>query len=168
MNPNPNPTPRTVSDLFPSPWLKAEDLAGRAVVVKIVAAQVETLRQFDGTQAPKLVLTFEKAKKRLIVNKTQAKRLAEVTKTEAFADWAGHRVTLKPAVAQNGKPTVGIDPAPAGNGNGKTQEAAQGPTQAAAGNRKPQAPTDQDFDREFDALPGHPQGETRSQEQLPW
>ncbi len=165
---NPNPTPRTVSDLFPSPWLKAEDLAGRAVVVKIVAAQVETLRQFDGTQAPKLVLTFEKAKKRLIVNKTQAKRLAEVTKTEAFADWAGHRVTLKPAVAQNGKPTVGIDPAPAGNGNGKPQEAAQGPTQAAAGNGKTQAPTDQDFDREFDALPGHPQGETRSQEQLPW
>jgi hypothetical protein len=122
---NPNPTPRTVSDLFPSPWLKPEDLAGRAVVVKIVAAQVETLRQFDGTQAPKLVLTFERATKRLIVNKTQAKRLAEVTGTEAFAAWAGHRVTLKPAVAQNGKPTVGIDAAPAGNGNGKTQEAAQ-------------------------------------------
>lgn len=164
---NPNPNPRTVSDLFPSPWLKAEDLAGRAVTVKIVAAQVETLRQFDGTQAPKLVLTFEKATKRLIVNKTQAKRLAEVTKTEAFADWVGHRVTLKPAVAQNGKLTVGIDPAPAGNGNGKPQEAAQGKPQAA-GNGKTSPPTDQDFDREFDALPGHPQGETRSQEQLPW
>jgi len=116
---NPNPNPRTVSDLFPSPWLKSEDLAGRAVVVKIVAAQVETLRQFDGTQAPKLVLTFEKATKRLIVNKTQAKRLAEVTGTEAFDAWVGHRVALKPAIAQNGKPTVGIDPAPAGNGNGK-------------------------------------------------
>ena len=145
---NQNPNPRTVSDLFPSPWLKAEDLAGRAVVVKIVAAQVETLRQFDGTQAPKLVLTFENAKKRLIVNKTQAKRLAEVTKTEAFDAWAGHRVTLKPAVAQNGKPTVGIDPAPAGNGNGKPQEAAQGQTQA---------------DKDFDDLPGHPRSGYRPQ-----
>ena len=160
-------TPATVSELYPSPWLKPEDLAGRAVTVKIVAAQVETIRQFDGTQAPKLVLTFEKATKRLIVNKTQAKRLAEVTKTEAFADWAGHRVTLKPAVAQNGKPTIGIDPSPAGNGNGKPQEAAQGETQAA-GNGKPFSLTDQDFDRDFDALPGHPQGETRTQEQLPW
>ena len=61
---NPNPNPRTVSDLFPSPWLKAEDLAGRAVTVKIVAAQVETIRQFDGTQAPKLVLRQSTAPRR--------------------------------------------------------------------------------------------------------
>lgn len=136
----PPPTPRTVTDLFPSPWLKPEDLGGRAVTVTIVAAQVEEIRQFDGSKAAKLVLTFEKATKKLIVNKTQAKRLAEVTKTEAFADWAFHRVTLKPAVAQNGKPTIAID-APAGNGNQKPQEAAQGETS-----------TPDDFDR----LPGHP------------
>lgn len=138
----PPPTPRTVTDLFPSPWLKPEDLGGRAVTVTIVAAQVEEIRQFDGSKAAKLVLTFEKATKKLIVNKTQAKRLVEVTKTEAFADWAFHRVTLKPAVAQNGKPTIAIDaPAsPAGNGNQKPQEAAQGETS-----------TPDDFDR----LPGH-------------
>lgn len=142
-----------MTDLFPSPWLKAEDLAGRTVTVKIVAAQVETLRQFDGTQAPKLVLTFEKATKRLIVNKTQGRRLAEVLKTEVFADWVGHRVTLKPAVAQNGKPTVGIDPAGNGNGNGKAQEAAQGQTQA---------------DRDFDALQSAYTPPTGGQEVLPW
>ena len=115
-------TPATVSELYPSPWLKPEDLAGRAVTVKIVAAQVEEIRQFDGSKAPKLVLSFEKASKRLIANKTQARRLADLTGTEAFAAWVGHRVTLKPAVAQNGKPTIAIDAAPAGNGNGKPQE----------------------------------------------
>ena len=140
-------TPATVSELYPSPWLKPEDLAGRAVTVKIVAAQVEEIRQFDGTKTPKLVLSFEKASKRLITNKTQARRLAELTRTEAFADWAGHRVTLKPAVAQNGKPTIAIDAAPAaGNGNQKPQEAAQGETS-----------TGDDFDR----LPGHSQSTYR-------
>lgn len=111
-------TPATVSELYPSPWLKPEDLAGRAVTVKIVAAQVEEIRQFDGSKAPKLVISFEKASKRLIANKTQARRLAELTQTEAFAAWAGHRVTLKPAVAQNGKPTIAIDAAPAGKVDG--------------------------------------------------
>ena len=110
------------------------------MTVKIVAAQVEEIRQFDGSKALKLVLSFEKATKRLITNKTQARRLAELTGTEAFAAWAGHRVTLKPAVAQNGKPTIAIDAVPAGNGNGKPQEAAQGKTS-----------TGDDFDR----LPGH-------------
>ena len=149
------PTPKTVTDLFPSPWLKSEDLAGRAVTVKIVAAQVEEIRQFDGTKAPKLVLSFEKATKRLIANKTQARRLAEVTGTEAFAAWVGHRVTLKPAVAQNGKPTIAIDPAPAGNGNGKPQEGpgtAQGKT----------SPRD-----DFDGLPGHPASRYQAGEEIP-
>lgn len=134
-------TARTVSELFPSPWLKAEDLKGQAVVVTIEAVTVENLRQFDGTQAQKVVVAFKSAKKRLILNKTQALRLAELTRSEVIDDWVEKRVTLKPAVAKNGKPTVGIDAAPAGNGNGKPQEAAQGQTS-----------TGDDFDR----LPGHP------------
>ena len=36
--------PRTVSDLFPSKWLKAEDLDGRPHTVRIVDVTVESLR----------------------------------------------------------------------------------------------------------------------------
>ena len=78
--------PRTVSDLFPSKWLKAEDLDGRPHTVRIVDVTVESLRQPDGSSKPAAVLTFERASKRLILNKTQATALADLLGTEVFAD----------------------------------------------------------------------------------
>jgi len=98
--------PETVSELYPRQWLRADDLGGKAHDVTIRRADVETLRQFDGTQAPRAVVTFEGARMRLILNKTQCKALAEVTGSGRFADWAGHRVTLAPGTAPNGKATI--------------------------------------------------------------
>jgi hypothetical protein len=100
--------PETVSELYPRQWLRADDLGGKAHDLTIRRADVETLRQFDGTTAPRVVLTFEGARMRLVCNKTQAKALAGLTGSDRFADWAGHRVRLAPATAHNGKGTIAI------------------------------------------------------------
>lgn len=105
--------PRTVSELYPSPWLSAEDLAGRAISVIIARVDIEDIRNPQTAQKePRAIVTFERAHKRLILNKTQAHRLAEIAGTESFDGWAGLRVVLKPAMAPNKKQTIGIDPAP--------------------------------------------------------
>ncbi|HEY64247.1 MAG TPA: hypothetical protein G4O02_06710 [Caldilineae bacterium] len=108
--------PQTVSELYPSKWLKAADLGGRAVVVKIVAVDVEEFRQRDGSKKLAAVLTFERARKRMILNKTQCGQMVTITGSERFADWVGHTVMLAPAVAHNGKATIAIRKAPPGDG----------------------------------------------------
>lgn len=48
----------------------------------------------------------------LPLNRTQCLALAALAGTERFADWPGTRVTLSPATAPNGKPTIRITAAP--------------------------------------------------------
>ena len=103
--------PKTVSDLYPPKWVKAVDLGGRAVNVKITSVAVESFRLPDGTFRESAVLAFEGKTKRLILNKTQCRQLAILTGSERFEDWIGRSVSLAPAKAQNGKPTIEIRPA---------------------------------------------------------
>lgn len=98
--------PQTVSQMFPSKYLKAEDLSGKSYSLTVVSASVEKLRQFDGSQAWKVVLAFDKAQKLLILNKTQCKALADITGSERFETWPGVTVKLSAGMAQNGKPTI--------------------------------------------------------------
>ena len=105
--------PSSVSELYPSKWVKAEDLAGRTATVKITAVTVETFRQPDGSSKVSAVLSFEGKAKRMILNKTQCQALTDLTGSERFTDWVGRVTTLAPATAQNGKPTIAIRPAPA-------------------------------------------------------
>lgn len=101
-----NRTPQTVSDLYPSKYVKAVDLQGKQVTVHIAQVSVEELRQFDGTRALKVVLAFHKRAKRMILNKTQCLALARLTGSEHFDAWVGHTITLSPGMAHNGKPTL--------------------------------------------------------------
>lgn len=98
---------------YQSPWLKAEDLQGRAAVVTIEKATVEELRQPDGKKEGKIVVAFMGKHKKLILNKTQAFDLIRLAGTEVFGDWVGLVVTLTPTVATNRKPTISIGPGPA-------------------------------------------------------
>ncbi len=100
--------PKTVSELYPPKWVKAADLGGRAVSVKIAEVVVESFRLPDGTHRASAVLAFEGKTKRLILNKTQCKQLVEITGSERFEEWVGKTVALAPATAQNGKPTIAI------------------------------------------------------------
>ena len=40
--------PKTVSELYPSPWLKADDLNGRVATVTITAVDIEDIRHNPG------------------------------------------------------------------------------------------------------------------------
>lgn len=102
-----------LSDLqaYQSPWLKASDLQGRAVTVVVEKATVEDIRQQNGQKEARIVVTFRGKAKRLICNKTQAMTLADLAKTEVFADWRGLSVVLAPAKTRSGQETIEIRPA---------------------------------------------------------
>lgn len=103
--------PQTLGQLFPSPWLKADDLHGRIVEVTIIAV---TLQEFasnpmnqNSDKIWKAVLDFGRSKN-LILNKTQATAVSEIAGTETLTAWRGTRITLRPAIAKNGKATINI------------------------------------------------------------
>ncbi len=105
---NPSNNPRTVSDAWPSRWLHADDLRNRPWVLTIHSITWEELRQARGATEWKPVAHFHEAKKALVLNKTQARAIADVTGSEVFDDWPGHAVQLRPGRAPNGKATIVI------------------------------------------------------------
>jgi hypothetical protein len=108
MNGQPVNTPRTVSEAWPSRWLK-----GRPWVLTIKAVKWEELHAPGGTITKPTVL-FNEAKKALILNKTQAQQIAHVVGSEDFDDWPGHTIQVRPGRAPNNKPTIviGYPPVP--------------------------------------------------------
>lgn len=79
------------SDAFPSNYLKASDLQGRAVRVVIDAVTME-----DIGDDRKPVLHFHGKDKTLVLNKTNANRIEEATGTDEMDDWRGWTITLYP------------------------------------------------------------------------
>lgn len=112
-------TPETVSELFPSKWLRADDLQ-KPFTLEIEGTEFETVYDTRSKEhGLKLTVSFRGAQKRLIPNKTQCEALWAITSSERFADWAGHTVILSPGRAHNGKSTIVISaPQPNGNGQG--------------------------------------------------
>lgn len=98
-----------VSEIYASPWLRAEDLQGKTVKVTIASATVERLPQQDGSTEEKIVVAFVGAKRKLILNKTQGSALAAIAGDET-ADWPGAVVHLAPQPTTNGKSTIVILP----------------------------------------------------------
>ena len=80
----------TVSDAFPSNWLKAADLNNRTIKVKIDNVIFEEIGQ---NKDKKPVLYFEKVKKGLILNKTNATEIA-ATHGETMEGWTGKEIEL--------------------------------------------------------------------------
>lgn len=85
--------------LFPNKYLGAPDLRGRDVTLTIFALQSETLKTSDGDE-PKWILHFAEMqsrppaeRKRLVLNKTNAKVIAKLWGAETDA-WIGKRITL--------------------------------------------------------------------------
>jgi hypothetical protein len=77
--------------MFPSKYLRASDIpAGREVTVNISHLEVEPV--VDGDD-PKPVLYFERAKKGLVLNKTNATAIAAVYGDDAEL-WSGKPVVL--------------------------------------------------------------------------
>lgn len=99
MLPNTLPQPNTQSrpmnfyDLFPSRFLKGHDLKGATFTFTIARATLETVRNNNGAMEEHPIIYFEKARKGLLLNKTNA-----LTLTEAYGpdmhQWSGKPVTL--------------------------------------------------------------------------
>lgn len=69
--------------------LKAADLNGKRFNLEIASV---SLKEFD--EGNKLALSFQRADKVLILNKTNANIIAHIAGTDDYTQWAGTRVTL--------------------------------------------------------------------------
>jgi hypothetical protein len=86
--------------MFPSRFLKAPDLKGKAVVVTIASAPIETLKNPNGTEERKTVLYFNGgAKKVLPLNRTNWDSVANIC-GENSDDWPGEKIELYPDKTQ--------------------------------------------------------------------
>lgn len=139
--------------MFEEPWIKAWDLNGKDVTVCIRG--VESGKIGHGKQASKKpVLSFEKTKKTLAINKTIGKTILTMygPRTE---DWIGKLITLYPTTTDfggqevdcirvrpripQGKAPVGIEHRPGGEEQQERKDAAAG---RVAGDEGEQAPSD--------------------------
>lgn len=101
-----------VTEFFPSPWIAAEDLAGRRWEFVIAGVTMEKVHDKQTNQkVDKLVVAFVGPKKRLILNKTNAMALAHICDSDETDDWKGKRVALRAGIAPNRKATIVIEPA---------------------------------------------------------
>lgn len=81
-----------VNDLFPSRFVKAHDLGGKAITVVIRAATLEELG-YGAEKEQKLALAFEKAQKMMLLNRTNAMIIAQMYGPETDG-WIGKAVIL--------------------------------------------------------------------------
>lgn len=127
---NQNQPPKTVSEMYPSKWLKADDIV-KPVVAAIVKAEPELVfNRQSNEQEWKVVLTLYQVDKKFILNKTQCAALETITGTEHFSDWKGHQVLLKRGFTRSKQPTIVIEkiegkaatpPPPPPQGNGEPE-----------------------------------------------
>lgn len=96
-----------VSQVYQSRWLKAEDLHGKSVRVKIANVEVESVRQRDGDVTPKIAVSFVGARKVLLCNATQARTLAGLF-GDNTDDWIEKEISIGPERLANGKETIKV------------------------------------------------------------
>lgn len=78
---------------FPSEFLDESDLP-EPVTVTIKSGAMETLQIPGRSKEDRLVLTFEKAKKRMVCNKTNARVISKAHGPDVDTDWPGKRITI--------------------------------------------------------------------------
>ena len=81
--------------MFPSNYIGAADLKGRDVTLTIEKIQMDELMLVGGKKQKKPVVYFDKTPKMLVLNKTNAKTIADMHGTE-MRTWFGKKVTLFP------------------------------------------------------------------------
>lgn len=81
-----------IDQAFPTKYLAAHDLSGRDVTVQIASVALEEVGQGD----TKPVVYFQGANKGLVLNKTNAHRIADMYGVETD-NWRGKPITLYPS-----------------------------------------------------------------------
>jgi hypothetical protein len=86
-----------LDEMFPSRYVKGQDLNGRAVTVTIERIQTERMR--PNPQSPELekfVLYTIEGKKGIVLSKTTATQIARILGSDESDEWIGKKVTLFP------------------------------------------------------------------------
>jgi hypothetical protein len=78
------------AEVFPSPFFKAGDLNGREPVLTIKQVSTELLSENEERR----VLTFVETDKKLVLNKTNWSKCAEITHEDDDERWIGRRIRL--------------------------------------------------------------------------
>jgi hypothetical protein len=81
-----------ISQAFPSNYLKVADLQGRRLAVEIKEVSFEEVGEDK-----KLVCYFKDKNKGLVLNKTNASTIEEITGSDDTDNWPGTMIVLKPA-----------------------------------------------------------------------
>ncbi len=82
-----------IQDAFPSNYLKAADLKGRAVVVTIDRVEFEAIGQ---KREMKPVLYFAGKEKGVVLNKTNANKIMQITASPVTEEWKGQAIVIYP------------------------------------------------------------------------
>lgn len=130
-----------VNDAFPSNYIKASDLGDKKVLVTMDRVEMEALGR-GADKETKPVLYFEGKQKGLVLNKTNSKKIHDITGSWEDSDWAGHQIVLYATETEFGGDTVScirILPPP------KNAQAAPKP--------KPTPPPAEDFQVNDDDVP---------------
>jgi len=81
----------SIHSTFPSTYIRALDLGQNRIVVTISHLKLEDVGG-DGERKP--VLYFEGREKGLVLNKTNANSITEITGTDDYSKWHGSEITL--------------------------------------------------------------------------
>ena len=92
-----------IQDAFPSKFLKASDLQGAEPVVTMDHVAFEPVGR---DKEMKAVLYFQGKEKGLVLNKTNANKITELTKSGITEEWEGQKIRLYATETQFGGDTV--------------------------------------------------------------
>jgi hypothetical protein len=92
-----------IDSAFPSNYLKASDLGDKQPVVTIDRVEVEPIGR---DREIKPVIYFQGKEKGLVLNKTNAKKIAELSGSKDTEDWAGCQVRIYATETEFGGETV--------------------------------------------------------------
>lgn len=88
----------TIDDLFPSPYLKASDIAHEPIVT-ISKIEREKMKNKEGKEEAKPVIYFREYEKGVILNRTNA-NVIESLYGKDIDEWVGCRVQLYSAIVE--------------------------------------------------------------------
>jgi len=91
--------------MFPSEYVGAHDLQGEDRDVTIQDVKIEELRLVGGIKQDKPVMSFSDAKKKMVLNKTNAATIAGLLGSETD-EWRGWKITLYATTTKFGRDTV--------------------------------------------------------------
>jgi hypothetical protein len=84
----------TLSEAFPSKYLKATDLEDGPAVATIKLAELEKIKGYDGKEQAKVVVYFAKKFKPLILNRTNFESIADIADSGETEEWGGTKIEL--------------------------------------------------------------------------